>query len=263
MKTLLTSFLLLIGISSYSQIYWMDNYDAARKVAMEEQKFIVMDFWATWCRPCVTMEHDMWSKPEMDSIAYNFVALKIDVDHNKDLAVRYGANSIPKVVLIDPVGNVVWSKIGYSTPLPYLTILENIPLSALPGDAVKKEIEENGNENSLSKIAASYQNLGKTCSSSILSNGFLNLSDRYYHKIEKTGQNEDAVFEAKLNLILNDAYRGRTKSAIKQISKLDGKQTELENYIMAYCYKCTGDKDKMKEFKDQISNPDLLAQLDE
>ncbi len=58
---------------------------------------LVVDFWAEWCGPCHAVA------PVLDRIAdeRNLKLVKVNIDENQDLAMRYGIQSIPNMVLFE------------------------------------------------------------------------------------------------------------------------------------------------------------------
>ena len=83
-----------------------ENFDQA----ISSGQLVFVDFWATWCRPCMMMG------PIIDEIAdeYNGKAIiaKMDVDADgvKDICARFGITNIPNMKLFKngvEVGNVV------------------------------------------------------------------------------------------------------------------------------------------------------------
>lgn len=58
------------------------------------EKAILVDFWATWCGPC------MRQAPALEELSGAGYAIgKIDVDQCPDLAGQYGVMSIPTLIL--------------------------------------------------------------------------------------------------------------------------------------------------------------------
>ena len=72
---------------------------------------VLVDFWAEWCGPCKQLA------PTVQEIANENPSLtvcKMDVDANRDTAVKYGIRSIPTLMLFKD-GEAVGTEIGALT----------------------------------------------------------------------------------------------------------------------------------------------------
>ena len=77
--------------------------------AMQAGQPVLVDFWAEWCGPCRAIA------PIIDELATNYAGKakigKVDIDSNRDLALRFGIQSIPTILLLKD-GEVVNKWVG-------------------------------------------------------------------------------------------------------------------------------------------------------
>ena len=82
-----------------------DNFETE---VIKSDKAVLVDFWATWCGPC------MMVAPLLEEIAAenpDIKVAKIDVDQNPQLAAQFGIMSIP-TLLVFKDGQVVNKSVG-------------------------------------------------------------------------------------------------------------------------------------------------------
>lgn len=75
---------------------------------LEADKPVVVDFWATWCKPCVMVAPILDELAEEYNERINFV--KVDVEENPKIAARYGIMSIPALFIFkngEPVTHLI------------------------------------------------------------------------------------------------------------------------------------------------------------
>jgi len=88
---------------------------------INKEKLVLIDFWATWCAPCRMIA------PLIEKIADQYegklVVGKVDIDEQQELAIRYGIQSIPTVVLFKD-GKVVAKEIGVKPLKAFTSLLD-------------------------------------------------------------------------------------------------------------------------------------------
>ena len=267
-RLLFATLFIFLSNHAYSQNMWFRDFSSAQSFAVEEGKLIIIDFWASWCRPCRDMDLQLWESEDFAAISRNVVLLKIDIDNNKNFAMNYGVKSIPKVVIVDPTGDVLVERTGFSGPKSYLDLFKKIPSDVSKLNESLKPILSNRKDDPVNyQVALAYQELGRENDHYQWKDAFLDKSNLYFKKTKGKAGNSELTELSELNQILNLAYRGRTKQVYKKIAKLDQKYSNIEavellNFIHAYCYKLEGDTDNLLIKKKLIVNENYLMQLD-
>ena len=87
-------------------IVTLDNFE--QEVVRAEGP-VVVDFWATWCGPCMMLAPVM---QELDGEMPGIKFCKVNVDDERDLAMEFQIDSIPTLLCVKD-GHVVRRLVGY------------------------------------------------------------------------------------------------------------------------------------------------------
>lgn len=83
----------------------------AFKALLQDERYILVDFYAEWCGPCKKM------KPSLDEIAAEKSAtvkvIRIDVDKNRELAEAMKIEALPTLQIIKN-NQMIWNKVGFA-----------------------------------------------------------------------------------------------------------------------------------------------------
>lgn len=124
------------GMTAAAKPGWFTNYELAQKEAQSKQRLLLMDFTGSdWCGWCIMLDKEVFSKPAFKEYANkNLVLLELDfprskrmppetAKQNERLAVKYGIQGFPTVVVFDSNGKPLGA-LGYTAGGPEAFIAE-------------------------------------------------------------------------------------------------------------------------------------------
>ena len=109
--------------------WFIDDFDAASTEAAASGKPLLIDMYADWCGPCVTLGEQYFTSDEMYPILSNFVLLRLDVDNPEvaPYAQRYNVSAIPCVVIAEADGSEINRIVGTTRTVgEYVRALEGV-----------------------------------------------------------------------------------------------------------------------------------------
>ena len=112
-----------------------DTLDRDVRLSSFKGQYVLIDFWASWCRPC-RIENPILVKTYHEYKDKNFTIISVSLDHNKtswlkairrdrlawthtsdlkfwknEVALLYGVKTVPQNVLLDPEGKIIGKNI--------------------------------------------------------------------------------------------------------------------------------------------------------
>lgn len=82
-----------------------DNFD---EIVLQSKEPILVDFWASWCGPCMMLS------PIVEELSNTHKVGKVNVDEEMELAHKFGIMTIP-ALLVFKDGKLVNQSVGYQS----------------------------------------------------------------------------------------------------------------------------------------------------
>ena len=107
---------------------WRHDEAAAFAEAKRDGKGVLIDFSATYCKPCGKLETDTFAADGVyEQILADYVPLKFDVSQGSDLdderQEKYDAETLPAVILLDAAGRELGRVREFVGPDEFMDVL--------------------------------------------------------------------------------------------------------------------------------------------
>jgi thiol-disulfide isomerase/thioredoxin len=87
-----------------------DTFEKAQLEASKEDKYILLDFYASWCMPCKWMDETTFKDKEVINIVSSkYIALKVNIDDldGFDIKAKYDVRFLPTILVFNKNGKMV------------------------------------------------------------------------------------------------------------------------------------------------------------
>lgn len=114
------------------------SWEQVKSKAKDENKYIFVDVFATWCGPCKQMDREVYTDPKIaEHTKAKFISIKVQMDstENDDEYIQSWYNTAqqmnkefqfqgyPSFLFFDPGGNLIYRDVGYKSVPEFLILL--------------------------------------------------------------------------------------------------------------------------------------------
>ncbi len=269
-KTYLLLITLLIPAFSFSQIVWQSSINDAIPYAKANNKLILVDFWASWCGPCLKMDGDVWNTAEIASYKDNFVFTKVNADQNRADMNAFGVKVLPTILVIDISKNKLIELQGYQHLSYMQSLLKQFPddIEAVYAHLATLE-DDNKDWQAHLDAAVAYTDYVKDIESSKVSNAFMSAAGLHFRKAKKLVKGDAQKYEAVEIFEAMSRMYTRPDKMLKSLDKLHEESTGENEALFdfAYCSGCieNGNMAEAKAYYEKVASAnreDLVNKLD-
>ncbi len=122
-----------------SESLWIYSETDALRLAREQDKPVLVDFWAAWCEACNELDKETYSNPKVEAwLRQHYIRLKLDVsdmtgENSQRLLEKYGVLGMPTVLFLRPSGYIEKSLtfVGFVPPEEFLKHLQKAQKTGL------------------------------------------------------------------------------------------------------------------------------------
>ncbi len=129
------AFMIVGGLQQHSggtHPNWVKDEPIALETAMQENKLVMLDFYATWCGACNELDNHTFSDQRVVDRLEEYITVKLDFSANSDktLTDKYSIRGLPVVIFMDAQGKIYERIEKFVKPEKMLEIIDEVESKA-------------------------------------------------------------------------------------------------------------------------------------
>ncbi len=240
---LAAALLSLLPALSAQTVFMPMAVEDAKDLASAQGRLILVDFFANWCTPCVQMDLEVWSDPEVQAAQAAFVNIRVDASYSSTELRRWGFAGIPALLILDPSGRVYYRQAGFQKKGEVTKLLQTYAADMTEVYFYDRAIAaEDETFASYYKLGLALQGLARLAEPPFARTLVSGSDDAFGEAGELLGESAPAGLRTWLALLHSEnlLLKGNARKAIKSVQavgdELEPKADAFACYLLALAY---------------------------
>ncbi len=126
--------------ASAAEVRWASAFPTAMEQARAEQKYVMVDFFTSWCTWCKVLDQKTYQDGRVTALTDRMVSVKVNAEIDKDVAAKYAVRAYPTIVFLNPDGSLRRRITGFQPPEAFSPILEDVLKSDTEVFALSRQV---------------------------------------------------------------------------------------------------------------------------
>ena len=116
-----------LATGAQAAVKWTDeSYEQILARAKQENKYVFIDFFATWCGPCKRMDELTFTDAKVGELLNSMIPADWDAEKEPWMAVakKYKVSAYPTLLVIGPDGREVDRHLGFLEPAQFIEVID-------------------------------------------------------------------------------------------------------------------------------------------
>jgi tetratricopeptide (TPR) repeat protein len=172
----------LFAPGANAAVKWSDeSYEQILARAKQENKYVFIDFFATWCGPCKRMDEMTFTDAKVGELLNSMIPADWDAEKEPWLAVakKYKVSAYPTLLVIGPDGKEVDRHLGFLEPAQFIEVIDGYRNGIGTVAALENELEKRPDDvELLYQVGSKHAEAGRSAEAAAPLNKVLSLDPR-------------------------------------------------------------------------------------